>query len=70
MTEMRNVSSMARHIAATAGLSLASMAAAAGDSGTESMGEMTVTGAQFMMMLGGFVGLGVVVWLVVKAMNR
>jgi hypothetical protein len=61
---------LVRRIAAGAALSLATVARAGGDSGTEAMGEMTVTGGQFMMMLGGFVGLGVAVWLVVKLMNR
>jgi hypothetical protein len=70
MTEMRNMTTLARRIAAGAAVSLSTVARAGGDSGTESMGDMTVTGAQFMMMLGGLVGLGVVVWFVVKAMNR
>jgi hypothetical protein len=67
---MRNMTTLARRVAAVAAVSLATMARAGGDSGTESMGDMSVTGAQFMMMLGGVVGLGVVIWFVVKAMNR
>jgi hypothetical protein len=60
-----------RRVSSGAALTLAATAArAAGDSGTESMGDMTVTGAQFMMMVGGLVGLGLVVWIVVKVMNR
>jgi hypothetical protein len=57
-------------IAAGAALAFASVAHAGGDSGTEAMGEMTVTGSQFLMMVGGLLGLGAAVWLVVKAMNR
>jgi hypothetical protein len=57
-------------IAAGAALAFASVARAGGDSGTEAMGEMTVTGSQFLMMVGGLLGLGAAVWLVVKAMNR
>lgn len=48
----------------------ARVALAGGDSGTSSVGEMQVTGAQFAMMLGGLAGLGVVVWLLAKVMNR
>ena len=59
-----------RRLAAGAALAIASVAQAGGDSGTEAMGEMTVTGGQFLMMVGGLLGLGVAVWLVVKAMNR
>jgi hypothetical protein len=70
MTAARSMTTLVRRIAAGGALSLASVARAGGDSGTEAMGEMTVTGSQFLMMLGGLVGLGVVVWLVVKAMNR
>ncbi len=61
---------LSRAIAAGVSLAIARVAHAGGDSGTEAMGEMTVTGGQFLMMVGGLLGLGVAVWLVVKAMNR
>lgn len=61
---------LVRRIAAGTTLAFASVAHAGGDSGTEAMGEMTVTGSQFLMMGGGLLGLGVAVWLVVRAMNR
>lgn len=67
---MKNSLSFARRVGAFAALTGATVAQAAGDSGTSSVGDMQVTGGQFMMLLGGLVGLGVVVWLVVKAMNR
>jgi hypothetical protein len=51
---------------AAATLSAASAAFASGDTGTAGVGEMTLSGAQFGMLVGGLVGLGVVVWLVVK----
>jgi hypothetical protein len=70
IAEARDMTALVRRIAAGAALSFATLARAGGDSGTESMGDMTVTGGQFMMMLGGFVGLGIVVWFVVKVMNR
>jgi hypothetical protein len=55
---------------AAAVVSAANVALAAGDSGTSSVGEMNVTGAQFAMMVGGLVGLGVVVWLVSKIVSK
>ena len=51
---------------AAASLVAASTALASGDSGTSGMGEMTITGGQFGMMIGGLVVLGVVVWIVAK----
>lgn len=55
---------------AAAALLSASTALAAGDSGTSSVGEMSLTGGQFAMMVGALVGLGVVIWLVAKVANR
>jgi hypothetical protein len=55
---------------AAATLSAATAALAAGDSGTSSAGEMQLTGAQFGMLVGGLVALGVVVWLVAKVVSR
>ncbi|HET8539562.1 MAG TPA: hypothetical protein VFL83_06795 [Anaeromyxobacter sp.] len=55
---------------AALGLSAASTALAAGDSGTSSVGEMSLSGAQFGMLVGGLVGLGVVVWVVVKIASK
>lgn len=55
-----------RAAVAGAALSAAGAALAAGDSGTSSMGEMSISGAQFGMLVGGLVVLGVVIWLVVK----
>lgn len=49
----------------SAGLTLAG-----GDSGTSSVNEMNVTGTQFLMMIGGVAVLGVVIWLVVRMMNK
>lgn len=68
--ESKGVLPLVRRVAAVASASIATRALAAGDSGTSSMGEMSVSGAQFMMLIGGLVGLGVVTWLVVKLMNR
>jgi len=63
------MTSLVRRVAVGAALFLPSLSRAGGDSGTESMGDMTVTGAQFLMMAGGLVGLGAVVWVVVEVMN-
>ena len=43
---------------------------ASGDSGTGAVGEMSITGAQFAMMVGALAGLGVVVWLVAKVASK
>jgi hypothetical protein len=51
-------------------LSAASTVLAAGDSGTSSVGEMQLSGAQFGMLVGGLVGLGVVIWIVVKVASK
>jgi hypothetical protein len=51
---------------ALAALAVASRALASGDSGTSGVGEMSISGAQFAMMVGALAGLGVVVWLVAK----
>jgi hypothetical protein len=56
--------------AAAALATVARAAQAAGDSGTSSVGEMQVTGAQLAMMVGALVGLGVVVWLLAKRLFR
>jgi hypothetical protein len=56
--------------AAAALVAAAQVARAAGDSGTSSVGEMQVTGAQLAMMVGGLAGLAVVVWLMAKVLFR
>ncbi|HSD20178.1 MAG TPA: hypothetical protein VLC54_09075 [Anaeromyxobacter sp.] len=60
----------ARAAVAAAVLSAASAAHAGGDSGTSSMGEMQLTGTHFLFMVGGLAGMGVVVWLLAKVVNR
>jgi hypothetical protein len=61
--------SAVRSAVATLFATAATVAQAAGDSGTEAMGEMTVTGTQFAMMIGGLGVLGVVIWGVTKIMK-
>ena len=56
----------ARTALAAVALVAADAARAAGDSGTGSVGQMEVSGSEFAMLVGGLVGLGVVIWLVVK----
>ena len=51
-------------------MAAASAAQASGDSGTSSMGEMQISGAHFLLMIGGLVGLGLVIWLVAKGAAR
>jgi hypothetical protein len=64
------MNTLVRRVAAGAVLAFATVAHAGGDSGTEAMGEMSVTGSQFLMMVGGLLALATAVWLVVRAMNR
>jgi hypothetical protein len=44
--------------------------ASGGDSGTGAVAEMNVSGAQFGMMVGGLVVMGLVIWGVIKVVNR
>jgi hypothetical protein len=55
---------------ATALLASASTALASGDSGTGAVGEMSISGGQFAMMVGALVGLGVIVWVVAKFASK
>ncbi len=59
-----------RAAVAAAAASAANAALASGDSGTSSAGEMQLTGGQFLMMIGGLVGLGVVIWIVTKFVSK
>jgi hypothetical protein len=70
VTEVREMTTLVRNIAAGAALAVARVAQATGDSGTEAVGEMNITGSQFLMMVAGLLGLAAAVWLVVRAMNR
>ena len=49
---------------------VATVAYAAGPSGTEGAAEMEVTGTQFAMLLGGAAALGIVIWLVIRFLNK
>ncbi len=60
----------ARSAVAAAVLSVSGTALAAGDSGTSSVGEMQVSGGQFLMMVGGLVGLGLAVWVLTKFLAK
>jgi hypothetical protein len=57
-------------VVAAAALATASNALASGDSGTSGVGEMTISGGQFAMMVGALVGLGVVIWVVAKVASK
>lgn len=45
-------------------------AQAAGPSGTEGVAEMQLTGAQLGMVFAGAVALGIVIWLVIRFLNK
>lgn len=55
---------------ATAALMTSSVALASGDSGTGSVTEMEAGPGTFFALLGAVVGMGVLVWLVLKFLNR
>jgi len=57
-------------VVAAAALATASNALASGDTGTSGVGEMSLTGGQFAMMIGALVGLGVIIWVVAKVASR
>jgi hypothetical protein len=46
------------------------LAHAAAPSGTEGVADMQLTGAQLGMLFGGAVALGIVIWLVIKFLNK
>ena len=48
----------------------ARVALASGDSGTSSVGDMNVGGAQLGMIIGGVAAMGVVIWVLLKFLNR
>jgi hypothetical protein len=59
-----------RPLAAAMTALVASVAHAAGDSGTGSMGEMQLSGTHFLMILGAMAALGVVIYVVAKFAGR
>jgi hypothetical protein len=67
---MTNKLEAVRAAVAAAILTVAGVARAGGDSGTGSMGEMSISGSQFGMMVGGLAVLGVVIWGVAKFTSR
>ena len=56
----------ATSLALTTGLALA----AGPDSGTSTVGDLEITGGQFLMLLGGVAAAGVLVWIVIKVINK
>ena len=64
------IKSTITRLAAWLSLAVSNLALAAGDSGTGAVAEMEVSASQFGMLVGGAITLGVVIWLVVRVMNR
>jgi hypothetical protein len=56
--------------AALAFVTAANVAQASGDSGTSSVGDMNVTGAQLGMIIGGVAVMGVVIYFLIKFVSR
>jgi len=67
---MRKARHTARATIATLLTLAASAAYGAGESGTESVSEMAISPTQLAMLFGGAIALGVVIWLVIKVINR
>ena len=61
---------LSRAAASAAALAVSTVAFASGESGTASVTEMDVGPGTFFALLGGVVGMGVVIWLMLKMMNR
>jgi hypothetical protein len=57
-------------VASLAYAAMIGAAQAAGDSGTSSVNDMNISGTQFGMMVGGLVAMGLVIWGVVKVVNK
>ena len=57
-------------VVVAAALATASNALASGDTGTSGVGELSLTGGQFAMMIGAVVGLGVIIWVVAKVASK
>lgn len=60
-----------KHGMALAGAGFSSLAIAVSEeTGTHAVAEMDISGGQFVMLLGGVALVGVVLWLVVRLMNK
>jgi len=57
-------------VVVAAALATASNALASGDTGTSGVGEMSISGGQFAMMIGALVGLGAIIWVVAKVASK
>ena len=63
-------SMMARSAASAAIAALATVAQAAESSGTEAVSEMPVTGSMIGMIVGGLAVMGIVIFVLVKFLNK
>jgi uncharacterized protein YraI len=61
---------LTRAAATATALAVSTVALASGESGTASVTEMDVGPGTFFALLGGVVGMGVVIWLMLKLFNR
>jgi hypothetical protein len=67
---MKNAFAARAGIAALVYAACAGVAQAASESGTEAMAEMNVSGAQLGMFVGGLAVMGLVIWGIVKVVNK
>ncbi len=63
-------STLARSAASAAVVALSTAAQAAESSGTEAVSEMPVTGAMIGMIVGGLAVMGIVIFVLVKFLNK
>ena len=66
---MKAIRTLHRPLAALAALATAAVQAA-GPGASDSVGELSVSGTQLAMLFGGAAVLGVVIWLVIRLLNR
>ena len=64
------MSKTVRSAVATAAATLATTALASEATGTEAVGQMQVTGSMLAMIVGGVAAMGVVIWVLVKVLNK
>ena len=60
----------ARSAVAAVTMTFATSALAASESGTEAVGEMQVTGSMLAMVVGGVAVMGIVIWVLIKFLNK
>ena len=66
----RKIGTMSQGLLLAATTLAAGAAAASGPSGTDGLSELTLTGSQWRMLLGGAAFLGFALWVVVRVLSK